>query len=150
MLWPTLTTGAPPAPQLTASAVLRPVAVHTDYMLAARPSSTTNKPLHECLSRVGHCLMPEQQQKPWPQLTHPQGAPSPSAVPFRPEVGGCCRVEWEFWTSSNDGCGRACDRQGAFKRDFQAAAMQFEQVCLRAPVGDHCCLHWRSGPRCAD
>ena len=47
-----------------------------------------------------------------------------------------CRVEWQFWTSSNDGCGRACERQGAFKREFQMTAVQFEQV--RSPTNLHC------------
>ena len=49
-------------------------------------------------------------------------------------VGRCCRVEWAMWTSSNDGCGRACDRQGAFKRDFQATAVDFEKVPIQHPA----------------
>ena len=31
------------------------------------------------------------------------------------------QVEWEFWTNSNDECGRVCDTQRKFIRSFKAA-----------------------------
>ncbi|KAA6422834.1 MAG: vacuolar-sorting receptor 1-like isoform 1, partial [Trebouxia sp. A1-2] len=37
------------------------------------------------------------------------------------------RVEWEFWTSSNDACGSSCDRQSRFKLDFAETAIDLEQ-----------------------
>ncbi|KAK9799792.1 hypothetical protein WJX73_009230 [Symbiochloris irregularis] len=38
------------------------------------------------------------------------------------------RVEWQLWTSSNDGCGRACERQASFKREFRDTAVTFEKA----------------------
>ena len=38
------------------------------------------------------------------------------------------QVEWEMWTSSNDGCGPACESQGAFKRSFKETATLLEKV----------------------
>ncbi|DBA89887.1 TPA: hypothetical protein ACH3X2_004741 [Trebouxia sp. C0005] len=38
------------------------------------------------------------------------------------------RVEWEFWTSSNDACGSSCDRQSCFKLDFAETAIDLEQA----------------------
>ena len=40
------------------------------------------------------------------------------------------RVEWEFWTSSNDACGSSCDRQSRFKLDFAETAINLEKVGL--------------------
>jgi len=40
------------------------------------------------------------------------------------------RVEWEFWTSSNDACGSSCDRQSRFKLDFAETAIDLEKVRL--------------------
>ncbi len=42
----------------------------------------------------------------------------------------CCpgRVEWEFWTSSNDGCGNGCDRQAEFKQQMRETAQTLEKV----------------------
>eukprot|EP00243_Klebsormidium_subtile_P000648 TRINITY_DN110_c0_g1_i1.p1 TRINITY_DN110_c0_g1~~TRINITY_DN110_c0_g1_i1.p1 ORF type:complete len:634 (-),score=210.48 TRINITY_DN110_c0_g1_i1:256-2157(-) len=37
------------------------------------------------------------------------------------------RVEYEFWTNSNDECGQKCDAQAAFVKDFKAAAQILEQ-----------------------
>ncbi|XP_022721878.1 vacuolar-sorting receptor 1-like isoform X2 [Durio zibethinus] len=37
------------------------------------------------------------------------------------------RVEYEFWTSSNDGCGPKCERQIEFVKNFKAAARILEQ-----------------------
>ena len=48
------------------------------------------------------------------------------------------RVDWEFWTSSNDGCGNGCDRQAAFKRDVREDAEALETVSagsLRQALG---------------
>ena len=45
-----------------------------------------------------------------------------------PEL-SCCRVEWEFWTSSNDGCGNSCDIQLRFKKEFGETAKKLEMVC---------------------
>lgn len=42
-----------------------------------------------------------------------------------------CRVEWELWTSSNDGCGNSCDIQLRFKKAFRDTAMQLEEVIYR-------------------
>ncbi len=42
-----------------------------------------------------------------------------------------CRVEWDFWTSSNDGCGNACDRQSEFKIAMRETAQSLEKVTLR-------------------
>ena len=53
-----------------------------------------------------------------------------------------CRVEWDFWTSANDGCGNACDRQASFKVAMRETAQTLEKVtgffcdCL---VGKHQC-----------
>ena len=65
-------------------------------------------------------------------------------------------VEWELWTSSNDGCGPACDSQGAFKRSFRETAVQLEQVCprcCRQAESHHCQLLRPScclpAPRCS-
>ena len=38
------------------------------------------------------------------------------------------RVEWEFWTSSNDASGDNCDRQSRFKLDFAEIATSLEKV----------------------
>lgn len=38
------------------------------------------------------------------------------------------RVEYELWTTSNDGCGINCERQAAFKRDFADKAIALEQA----------------------
>ncbi|CAL5228469.1 g11610 [Coccomyxa viridis] len=37
------------------------------------------------------------------------------------------RVEWDFWTSSNDGCGNACDRQSEFKIAMRETAQSLEK-----------------------
>ncbi|KAL3145489.1 hypothetical protein ABBQ32_003313 [Trebouxia sp. C0010 RCD-2024] len=37
------------------------------------------------------------------------------------------RVEWEFWTSSNDACGAGCDRQSLFKSEFAETAISLDQ-----------------------
>eukprot|EP00884_Botryococcus_braunii_P018971 jgi/Botrbrau1/5758/Bobra.0134s0028.3 len=37
------------------------------------------------------------------------------------------RVEWEFWTSSNDGCGAPCDRQSSFKKEMRDSAVEMEK-----------------------
>lgn len=37
------------------------------------------------------------------------------------------RVEYEFWTNSNDECGQKCDVQVNFVQDFKAAAQTLEQ-----------------------
>ena len=39
-----------------------------------------------------------------------------------------CRVEWDFWTSANDGCGNACDRQASFKVAMRETAQTLEKV----------------------
>ena len=64
-----------------------------------------------------------------------------------------CRVEWSFWTSSNDACGATCDRQNKFKLEFADTAINLLKVmicelfclhlqvlssCLPAPL--FCCL----------
>jgi len=38
------------------------------------------------------------------------------------------RVEWEMWTSTNDGCGNSCDIQTRFKKEFRDTAVQLEKV----------------------
>ena len=43
------------------------------------------------------------------------------------------RVVWEFWTSSNDGCGNGCDRQAAFKKAMRSDAQDLEQVRGASP-----------------
>ena len=37
-------------------------------------------------------------------------------------------MEWELWTSSNDGCGNSCDIQLRFKKEFRDTADQMEKV----------------------
>ena len=37
------------------------------------------------------------------------------------------RVEWELWSETNDECGRACQAQNAFLRDFKAIAQSLER-----------------------
>ena len=37
------------------------------------------------------------------------------------------RVEWELWSTPDDGCGASCDRQGAFKRVFERQAVELEK-----------------------
>ena len=39
-----------------------------------------------------------------------------------------CRVEWELWTSTNDGCGSSCDRQSTFKIQMRDAAVELQKV----------------------
>ena len=39
-------------------------------------------------------------------------------------------LQWELWTSSNDGCGAACASQAAFKRGFVNTATLLEKVPL--------------------
>ena len=39
-----------------------------------------------------------------------------------------CRVEWELWTSTNDGCGSSCDRQATFKIQMRDAAVELQKV----------------------
>ena len=41
----------------------------------------------------------------------------------------CCRVDWQLWTSSSDGCGTSCARQSDFKKAFSSTAQQLQQVC---------------------
>jgi hypothetical protein len=40
------------------------------------------------------------------------------------------RVQWEFWTNSNDECGLSCDQQQGFVRRFKGAAKALEQQGL--------------------
>ena len=40
------------------------------------------------------------------------------------------RVEWSFWTSSNDACGATCNRQNKFKLDFAETAVNLQKVTL--------------------
>lgn len=51
------------------------------------------------------------------------------------------RVEWELWTSTNDGCGSSCDRQSAFKVQMRDAAVELQKVLPRR------CRDLGSGPR---
>lgn len=37
-------------------------------------------------------------------------------------------MEWDFWTSSNDGCGNACDQMSAFKINMRETAQSLEKV----------------------
>ena len=37
------------------------------------------------------------------------------------------RVEWELWSTPDDGCGPSCDRQRAFKRAFERQAVELEK-----------------------
>ena len=37
------------------------------------------------------------------------------------------RVEWELWSTPDDGCGASCDRQLAFKRSFERQAVELEK-----------------------
>ena len=37
------------------------------------------------------------------------------------------RVEWEFWTNSNDACGVKCDQQKRFVREFASTAQALEK-----------------------
>ncbi len=39
-------------------------------------------------------------------------------------------MEWDFWTSSNDGCGNACDRQSEFKVAMRETAQSLEKVII--------------------
>ena len=47
------------------------------------------------------------------------------------------RVEWELWTSTNDGCGSSCDRQATFKIQMRDAAVELQKVLL---IPDPCDL----------
>ena len=53
----------------------------------------------------------------------------------------CFRVEWGFWTSSNDACGASCIRQDRFKLDFAETAITLEQVMICA-----CAVYDRNMP----
>ncbi|KAK9840728.1 hypothetical protein WJX81_000565 [Elliptochloris bilobata] len=37
------------------------------------------------------------------------------------------RVDWELWTSTNDGCGSSCDRQSIFKVQMRDAAVELQK-----------------------
>jgi hypothetical protein len=41
------------------------------------------------------------------------------------------RVDWELWTSTNDGCGNSCDRQATFKVQMRDAAVELQKVPAR-------------------
>lgn len=61
-----------------------------------------------------------------------------------------CRVEWEFWTSSNDACGAGCDRQGRFKSELAETAISLERVnwSWHSSMSDRlCCAACRSALR---
>lgn len=78
------------------------------------------------------------------QLAGAQQASKGQAVMRRELRGGGCacsgRVTWEFWTSSNDGCGNGCDRQAAFKKAMRSDAQDLEQVgFLGSPWLPLCC-----------
>ena len=45
-----------------------------------------------------------------------------------------CRVEWELWTSTNDGCGSSCDRQSTFKIQMRDAAVELQKVLPARPL----------------
>ncbi len=47
---------------------------------------------------------------------------------------GPCRVDWELWTSTNDGCGNSCDRQATFKVQMRDAAVELSKVLARPSV----------------
>ena len=64
-----------------------------------------------------------------------------NAACFGAHDGVLSRVEWEFWTSSNDGCGDACDIQTKFKKEFRDTAAQMEKV-TRLPMPADSKLPW--------
>ena len=37
-------------------------------------------------------------------------------------------MEWDFWTSANDGCGNGCDQQTDFKKKMRDTAIALEKV----------------------
>ncbi len=41
-------------------------------------------------------------------------------------------MDWELWTSTNDGCGNSCDRQATFKVQMRDAAVELSKVPARA------------------
>lgn len=54
------------------------------------------------------------------------------------------RVEWEFWTSSNDGCGNGCNQQADFKKKMRDTAIALQKVIRSTtdpPSHQHTHLH---------
>lgn len=51
-------------------------------------------------------------------------------------------MEWEFWTSSNGGCGNGCDRQADFKQQMRETAQSLEKVA----ASGMCCMIPRVKP----
>ena len=51
-------------------------------------------------------------------------------------------MEWDFWTSSNDGCGNACDRQSEFKIAMRETAQSLQKVIVLPPT-------LQNGARCS-
>ena len=49
-------------------------------------------------------------------------------------------MEWELWTSSNDGCGNSCDIQLRFKKEFRDTAVQMEKVRSWLPESQSKCF----------
>jgi hypothetical protein len=50
------------------------------------------------------------------------GAPVGVALNWTDSLPRSAKVEWEFWTNSNDECGALCDRQLDFVRRFGPTA----------------------------
>ena len=62
----------------------------------------------------------------------------------------CCRVDWQLWTSSSDGCGTSCARQSDFKKAFSATAQQLQQVRGTAARSSMPALLFRAAAACHD
>ncbi|KAK9804303.1 hypothetical protein WJX72_005862 [[Myrmecia] bisecta] len=63
------------------------------------------------------------------------------------------RVEWDFWTTSNDGCGVSCDRQTAFKKEFRDSAVELEKggyTQFTPHFMVRRCSYASDSPECAD
>ena len=43
-------------------------------------------------------------------------------------------MDWELWTSTNDGCGSSCDRQSTFKIQMRDAAVELQKVLPSQPL----------------
>ncbi len=81
-------------------------------------TQATGKRLKEALDRAskGGGGSPKRSEKVMAELDWTDAVAHPDA-----------RVEWELWSTPDDGCGASCDRQTAFKRSFERQAVELEK-----------------------
>lgn len=83
-------------------------------------TQATGKRLKEALDRAASAAKggspPKRSEKVLAELDWTDAVAHPDA-----------RVEWELWSTPDDGCGASCDRQRAFVRAFERQAVELER-----------------------